>query len=86
MPSASVAQRGRVFTTRWYLRAVEPLWPTGFIAILSGWIVTEVGRQPWLASGILRTADAASPVSLGAVATSLIAFVVVYTVVLGMGI
>ena len=78
--------RGRVFTTRWYLRAVEPLWPTGFVGILSGWIVTEVGRQPWLASGILRTADAASPVSLGAVATSLIAFVVVYTVVFGMGI
>jgi cytochrome d ubiquinol oxidase subunit I len=78
--------RGKVFDTRWYLRAVAPLWPAGFIAILAGWVVTETGRQPWIATGILRTADAASPISLSAVATSLIAFIVVYTVVFGMGI
>jgi cytochrome d ubiquinol oxidase subunit I len=78
--------RRRLFTTRWFLRAVAPLWPVGFVAILAGWIVTEVGRQPWLAYGILRTADAVSPVTWGAVATSLAAFLVVYTVVFGMGI
>ena len=62
------------------------MWPLGFVAILAGWMVTEIGRQPWLATGILRTADAISPVSAASVATSLAAFVVVYTVVFGIGI
>jgi len=57
-----------------------------FIAILSGWYVTEVGRQPWIASGILRTADAASPVGFGAVLFGLVLFVLVYGVVFSMGI
>ncbi len=48
--------------------------------------MTETGRQPWIATGILRTADAASPVSAGAVLTTLILFIVVYTVVFSMGI
>jgi cytochrome d ubiquinol oxidase subunit I len=78
--------RGRLFSTSWYLRVVAQLWPLGFIAILAGWIVTEMGRQPYLVMGLLRTADAISPVSAGAVLTTLIAFVVVYTVVFGMGI
>jgi len=75
-----------VFDTRWYLRAVAPLWPLGFVAILAGWMTTEIGRQPWIAHGILRTADAVSPVPYSSVATSLIAFIVVYTVVFGMGV
>jgi cytochrome d ubiquinol oxidase subunit I len=58
----------------------------GFIAILSGWWVTETGRQPWIATGILRTADAVSPVTFGAVLTTLILFVLVYTAVFSMGI
>jgi cytochrome bd ubiquinol oxidase subunit I len=78
--------RGRLFTTRWYLHFVAPMWPLGFVAILAGWMVTEIGRQPWVATGILRTADAISPVSAAAVATSLAAFIVVYTVVFGVGI
>ena len=57
--------RGRLFETRWYLAAGQHAWPLGFIAILAGWYVTETGRQPWIATGILRTADAASPVSFG---------------------
>jgi cytochrome bd ubiquinol oxidase subunit I len=78
--------RRRLFDTTWYLKAVAPLWPLGFIAILAGWMVTEIGRQPWVAMGILRTADAVSPISYGSVATSLVAFIVVYTVVFGVGI
>ena len=50
----------------------------GFVAVISGWIVTETGRQPWVAYGILRTADAASPVPAAAVATTLVLFVLVY--------
>jgi len=78
--------RGRVFTTRWYLRGVGYLWPAGFIAILAGWTVTEVGRQPWLVSGILRTADGVSPVAFGAVATSFALIVATYVVVFSVGV
>jgi cytochrome d ubiquinol oxidase subunit I len=78
--------RGKLFDTRWYLTAVSYAWPTGFVAILAGWWVTETGRQPWLVHGILRTADAASPVSGGAVLTTLILFIAVYSVVFSMGI
>jgi cytochrome d ubiquinol oxidase subunit I len=78
--------RGSLFEQRWYLTALSYSWPAGFIAILAGWWVTETGRQPWLVYGILRTADAASPVSAGAVLTTLILFIVVYSVVFSMGI
>jgi cytochrome d ubiquinol oxidase subunit I len=78
--------RGRLFDTRWYLQYVQYAWPLGFIAILAGWYTTEIGRQPWIAQGILRTADAASPVHAGAVLTTLILFVLVYGVVFSMGI
>lgn len=78
--------RGRLFETRWYLQAAQYVWPLGFIAILAGWYVTEIGRQPWIAFGILRTADAASPVAFSAVLIGLILFVLVYGVVFSMGI
>jgi cytochrome d ubiquinol oxidase subunit I len=69
-----------------FLRLAALSWPFGFIAILSGWTVAEVGRQPWLATGILRTADAASPVPAEAVATTLLLFVLVYGIVFAAGI
>lgn len=78
--------RGRVFDAAWYLGPVQHSWPLGFIAILAGWWVTESGRQPWIATGILRTADAISPVTAGAVLTTLILFVLVYTSVFGLGV
>jgi cytochrome d ubiquinol oxidase subunit I len=78
--------RGRLFETRWYLKALAWSWWLGFVAVISGWIVTETGRQPWLAQGILRTADAASPVTAASVATTLVLFVLVYGVVFAMGI
>jgi cytochrome d ubiquinol oxidase subunit I len=78
--------QGRVFAARWYLSAVQYSWPLGFIAILAGWWVTEQGRQPWIATGILKTLDAASPVSAAAVLTTLILFIIVYTSVFSMGV
>ena len=78
--------RKRLFTTRWYLRAAGFAWPLGFIAILAGWVTTESGRQPYIAYGILRTDQALSPVGAVTVATSLAAFVVVYSVVFSIGI
>ena len=46
---------------RWFLRAAVVAGPLGFIAIESGWVVTEVGRQPWIIHGVMRTADAVTP-------------------------
>ena len=78
--------RGYLFTARWYLWPVSQAWWIGFVAVICGWIVTETGRQPWIAYGILRTADAISPVSAASVLTTLILFVVVYGIVFAMGI
>jgi cytochrome d ubiquinol oxidase subunit I len=76
---------GRLFTTRWYLHFTFWAWPLGFIAVVAGWFVTEVGRQPWTVYGILRTADSASPVLGGKILTSLILFLLVYGVIFGAG-
>jgi cytochrome d ubiquinol oxidase subunit I len=77
---------GRLYTTSWFLRAMVLASPLGFIAVLAGWFVAEVGRQPWVVYGLLRTADAVSPVPGGSVLTSIILFVVVYGIVFGAGI
>lgn len=73
--------RGRLFEHRLYLRAASLSWPLGFIAILAGWIVTENGRQPWLATGIIRTVDGVSPINAATVGFSLMAFVIVYAII-----
>lgn len=78
--------RGRLLDTRWYLLICKYVWPLGFIAILAGWITTEVGRQPWIAHKILLVADAASPVPGGSILTSLLLFIGVYGVVFSAGI
>jgi cytochrome d ubiquinol oxidase subunit I len=78
--------RGRLFETRWYLWPAQHAWWIGFVAVICGWIVTETGRQPWVAYGILRTAEAASPLAAHTVATTLVMFVVVYAIVLAMAI
>jgi cytochrome d ubiquinol oxidase subunit I len=54
--------------------------------VISGWIVTETGRQPWVAYGLLRTADAVSPLAAGTVTATLLLFVLVYGIVFAMGI
>jgi cytochrome d ubiquinol oxidase subunit I len=77
--------RGRLFESWRYLRVLTWCWPLGFVAILSGWIVTEVGRQPWLATGVLRTVDGASPVPAGSILASLALFVLVYGIVFSAG-
>jgi len=59
--------------------------PSGFIAVIAGWITTEVGRQPFTVYGLLRTAESASPLAAPAVGASLVAFVIVYFAVFGMG-
>jgi cytochrome d ubiquinol oxidase subunit I len=77
--------RKRLFDTRWFQFWCMALAPAGFIAVLAGWWVTEVGRQPYVVYGVLRTAAAVSPLPGGPVVISLAAFVCTYTVVFGAG-
>jgi cytochrome bd ubiquinol oxidase subunit I len=67
------------------LRFAVLLGPAGFIAVLAGWITTEVGRQPYTVYGLLRTAQSQSPIDAAAVATSLVAFIAVYFAAFGAG-
>ncbi|MFC4726626.1 cytochrome ubiquinol oxidase subunit I [Coralloluteibacterium thermophilus] len=78
-------KRKRLYTSPALLRAWAWMWPSGLIAVVAGWITAEIGRQPWVVFGQLRTADALSDISGAAVATSLTAFVVIYFVVFGTG-
>ncbi len=78
-------RRGRLFESQLLLRAWQWMIPSGFIALLSGWYVVEIGRQPWVVYGLLRTADAVSAVDASSVLASLITFAVVYAVVFGAG-
>jgi cytochrome d ubiquinol oxidase subunit I len=60
--------------------------PAGFVAVIAGWVTTEVGRQPYTVHGLLRTSESASPLQAPAVASSLLAFIVVYFIVFGAGV
>lgn len=77
--------RRRLAGHRPFLRFAVAMGPAGFVAVIAGWIVTEVGRQPWVVQGVLRTADAVSPVTAGSVAASLLVYVVVYAIVFAAG-
>jgi cytochrome bd ubiquinol oxidase subunit I len=80
-----LALRRRLYDSRWFLHTLTWASPLGFVAIVSGWYTAEIGRQPYVIYGLLRTADAASPVPAPQVALSLALFVVVYCVVFGSG-
>ncbi|RFB81121.1 cytochrome ubiquinol oxidase subunit I [Methylovirgula sp. 4M-Z18] len=70
--------RGRLFTARWFLRALVIMTPSGVVATLGGWYLAETGRQPWVIYGLLRTVDAVSPVPANVLLSTLIAFICVY--------
>jgi cytochrome d ubiquinol oxidase subunit I len=76
---------GKLYDWRLLQRFAVLMGPAGFIAVLAGWITTEVGRQPFTIYGLMRTSESASPLAAPAVAASLLAFVVVYFAVFGMG-
>ena len=74
--------KGRLYDTAWFLRICEVCLPLGFAAVIAGWVTTEVGRQPWVIYGLMRTSDAVTPSLTGVdVLASLILYVVVYLVV-----
>jgi cytochrome bd ubiquinol oxidase subunit I len=79
--------RGRLWDSVWFLRLCQLVAPLGFVAVVAGWITTEVGRQPWTVYGLLRTADSVSPSLTGAnVAWSLAFYVLVYLIMFPTGI
>jgi cytochrome d ubiquinol oxidase subunit I len=77
--------RGQLHDARWFHGWALAMGPAGFVAVLAGWVTTEVGRQPFTIYGLLRTAESVSPLASPAVATSLIAFVIVYFIVFAAG-
>ncbi|MEQ9661047.1 MAG: cytochrome ubiquinol oxidase subunit I [Parasphingopyxis sp.] len=77
--------RKRFYDSRLLHKAAIAMGPSGFVAVIAGWIVTEVGRQPYTVYGLLRTADSASPLDAPAVGASLLAFIIVYFAVFGIG-
>jgi cytochrome bd ubiquinol oxidase subunit I len=70
--------RGSLFQWRWLHRSSVLLGPAGFIAVIAGWVTTEVGRQPFTVYHVLRTAESVSPVATPAITGSLLAFIGVY--------
>ena len=74
--------KGRLYDPAWFLRICEACLPLGFAAVIAGWVTTEVGRQPWVIYGLMRTSDAVTPSLTGVdVLASLIVYVAVYLVV-----
>jgi cytochrome bd ubiquinol oxidase subunit I len=79
-------QNSRMYEDVWLHRIALVMTPAGFVAVLAGWITTEVGRQPYTVYGLLTTAQSLSPVAAPAVGASLLAFVIVYFAVYAAGI
>ncbi|MDP4708651.1 MAG: cytochrome ubiquinol oxidase subunit I [Rickettsiaceae bacterium] len=77
--------RKRLFDTRWFQYWCMLMTPSGFIAILAGWFVTEVGRQPYVTYGVIRTSDGVSPVISEQIALTLLAFIITYIFIFGAG-
>ena len=77
--------RKQLFTKRWFQIWCMAMTPSGFIAVLAGWFVTEIGRQPYIVYGVMRTAETVSPVMGSQVALSLLAFIFTYVFVFGAG-
>ncbi len=75
---ATWRRQSRAIESRWLLRCMVYASPLGFIALEAGWMVTEVGRQPWIINGIMRTKDAVTPVQ--SVGTVFIGFTLLYTI------
>jgi cytochrome d ubiquinol oxidase subunit I len=78
---------GRLYRNVLYLRACEWVAPLGFVAVLAGWVTTEVGRQPWTVYGLLRTADSVTPsLTTTDVAMSFAGYIAAYLIMFPAGI
>lgn len=78
--------RDQLYASRPFLKFALFMGPAGLIAILAGWYTTEIGRQPWVVYGLMRTADAVTPHSVTEVGITLILFICIYLAVFGTGV
>jgi cytochrome d ubiquinol oxidase subunit I len=78
-------KKDKLFEVSPFHRVCVLFGPAGFVALIAGWVTTEVGRQPFTVYGLLRTVDSASPIDASAITWSLTAFVIVYFSVFGAG-
>jgi cytochrome d ubiquinol oxidase subunit I len=76
----------RLYQSKIFLRFAVLMGPAGLIAIVAGWLTTEIGRQPWVVYGVMRTKDAVSNHSALELSITLIVFMVMYVAVFGTGI
>ncbi|MGH8799056.1 MAG: cytochrome ubiquinol oxidase subunit I, partial [Casimicrobiaceae bacterium] len=77
---------GALGSARWFHRLCELASPLGFVAVIAGWVTTEVGRQPWTVYGLMRTRDSVTPsLVAGDVWVSLVVYVLAYIVIFGFG-
>ncbi|MDI1309865.1 MAG: cytochrome ubiquinol oxidase subunit I [Methylotenera sp.] len=76
----------RLYDDKMFLRFALLMGPTGLVTILAGWFTTEIGRQPWIVYGLMRTADAVTKHTTSEVSMTLAAFVLVYFAVFGVGV
>ena len=83
---AALRWRGRLYDTPLFLRFAVLMGPAGLIALLAGWLTTEIGRQPWIVYGVMRTQDAVSHHSALELSVTLTVFVIVYCAVFGSGV
>jgi cytochrome d ubiquinol oxidase subunit I len=93
MVGVGLAMLALSWTTSWFLwrraeiprllaYAYAPMAFSGWVATLAGWYTTEIGRQPWLVTGVLRTEDAVGPVAASNVAFTLAVYVLLYVVLM----
>lgn len=79
--AAVLAARRRLFHSRRFLTLLVLIQPLGFIATLLGWVTAEMGRQPWIVYGLMRTSEGVSPIAAGNVVWSLIMFLIFFSVI-----
>jgi cytochrome d ubiquinol oxidase subunit I len=84
--SAWLRWRGTLWHCRPFLHLLLWMGPSGLVALIAGWLTTEIGRQPWAIYGLLRTADAVSAHGALQMSFTLLLFVLVYVLVFGTGI
>jgi cytochrome bd ubiquinol oxidase subunit I len=74
-------RRGKLESSRWFLRSAVVAIALPFVAATAGWVLTEVGRQPWIVQGLLKTAEANSPdVSSAMIVTTIVGFALLYVI------
>jgi cytochrome d ubiquinol oxidase subunit I len=74
-------RKGELFVHRPFLKTLVAIHPLGFVAVETGWITTEAGRQPWLVYNLMRTSEGISPVPAGNVIWSLGLFLVIFAAI-----